>query len=139
MRIQDIGDPAAAPIPDPVDTYDAARTAFQSGQYAVAVAVVAFALARLAYAAAERWPTNAVVRVLHLGNETIRAVLVVALAGLGAIVVEFAKTDGANWKVILGAMLAAAPVFFRQEPKGKPATIATPPPAPTVPTVPAQR
>lgn len=124
----DIGNAAPAPIPDPVDTFDAARTAFQAGQYAVAVAVVAFALARLAYAAAERWPSNPVVRGLRLGHEKVRAALIISVAGLGALVTELAKTDGADWQVVAGAVLGAAVVFLRTEPKGKPARLATPPP-----------
>lgn len=133
----DIGTPVPEPIPDPVDAFDAARTMLQGGQYAAAVGFIAWVLARLAYAAADKWPTNVVVRTLHLGHEKVRAALIISIAGLGALVAELAKTEGANWKVVAGAILGAAIVFFRTEPKGAPARIATPPPPPA-PTVPAQ-
>jgi hypothetical protein len=119
-----------APIPGPVDIIDGTRTAFAAGQYGIVTVLVLLGIARLLYFAAERYPTHRVVTALDLGSSKIRAFLTAFIGLLAASLVEIGARTGMAWEVLFGVVMATLALWFRPEPKGKPAELVTRKPSP---------
>jgi len=136
QELPDLPVPATEPIPNPSDVLDAARTAWASGAYALAVVAVLLAVARGLYAYAERYPTAWATRKLYLGNAKVRAGITGAISVLVALSVELGTTTGLDWGVLVGSVCAAVALFLRPEPKGAPPdlprvdVVPSPPPVP---------
>jgi hypothetical protein len=121
---------APPPFPDPISVVDGYRTAWAGGLYAFAVVLVLLAVARGLYAAAVRYPDNAIVRGLNLHSAAVRGVITSAVSVLTALSVELTTMAGVDWRVIGGALAASLALLLRPEPKGAAPDLPKPPAAP---------